>query len=837
MVGMSCLKFHHAIFLSLVSSALCFGQAPVRSSATDSKPHHDSIVELRQATGMRALTNGIEIKSGAAAVRITALRDDILRIQVSRDGIFPADHSWAILPEMLVLKPQVTSVAGKNAGFKTALLQVVVDSSPLRISVLDKTGRVLSSDYAARPVTFYGEQFKAYKSLPTDERIFGLGDKSGGLDRRNRSFQMWNTDAYGWEESTDPLYKALPFFLSLSKDGTSYGTFLDNTYRSSFDFGVELRDELSFGSDGGDLDYYFIYGPTPKEVLMHLADLVGRSPLPPKWALGFQQARYSYETEARVREIADTFRKKQIPVDVIYLDIDYQIKNRPFTIDPAKFPTFNQMIVDLHKEGINIIAITDLHVASLPGGDYAPYNTGAAGDHFVHNPDGSIYVGKVWPGPSVFPDFTRESTRAWWGNLYKDFYVDRGIAGFWNDMNEPSVFEVPSGTLPLDVLHRIDEPGQPKRTTTHREIHNVFGMENSRATYEGLLRLKPEQRPFVLTRATYVGGQRYAATWTGDNAATWNQLRISTPQLLNLGLSGIPFVGDDIGGFRGSPSPDLLTRWFELGAFNPIYRDHTEKSTADQEPWVHGPQQEAIRKAYIETRYQLMPYIYSLAEEASRTGLPMMRPVFLEFPKESDQHLDKLQFNSEFMFGRSLLIAPQINEALDSYVVGLPTGVWYDYWSGIRITEGMSPKVQPRLEVLPVFVRAGSIIPQQQTSQSTAETPAGALELRVYPGQDCYGTLYLDDGLTFDYQHGSYLREMFSCEVGDGALRIRIAPHEGKFQPWWTQINLRVFGAAKAPQSVTVNGAAPGSLAQFESGVVSVLVGDPQAGSDIRIQY
>jgi alpha-glucosidase len=245
----------------------------------------------------------------------------------------------------------------------------------------------------------------------------------------------------------------------------------------------------------------------------------------------------------------------------------------------------------------------------------------------------------------------------------------------------------------------------------------------------------------------------------------------------------------------------------------------------------------AIRKRYIETRYQLMPYIYSLAEEAARTGLPLMRPVFLEFPKESDQHLDKLQFNSEFMFGRSLLIAPQMTETDDAYLVGLPYGPWYDYWSGVRINEGTSPKIHPKLEYLPVFVRAGSIIPQQQTIQSTAETPAGALELRVYPGPDCQGTLYLDDGLTFEYQHGNFLREMFSCEVSNGALRVRIAPHQGQFVPWWTQIQLHVFGAAKAPQSVTVNGAPSNAPVQSEAGAFSVMISDPGSGSDIRIQY
>lgn len=817
------------LLVAMFAAAFAFGQSRT--------PPQESIVQLRQVTGVQALPDGVEVRSGMAALRITALGDDLLRVRISRDGTFSADHSWAVLPEMLSHTVQVMPIAGANPGFKTGLLLVTVNSSLLQVVIRDKAGRILSADDQQRPVTFYGEQFKVYKSMAEDERFFGLGDKPGALDRRNRAFQMWNTDAYGWEESTDPLYKALPFFLSLAKDGTCYGVFLDSTFRTSFDFGTELRDAISFGADGGDLDYYFVYGPEPKQVLTRFAGLVGRAPLPPKWAFGFQQARYSYESEARVREIANTFRQKHIPVDVIYLDIDYQVHNRPFTINTEQFPTFDQMVYDLKKQGINIIAITDLHVAYLPNAGYVPYDTGAAGDHFVHKPDGRVYVGRVWPGPSVFPDFTRKATREWWGNLYKEFYVDCGIAGFWNDMNEPSIFDQPSGTMPLDTVHKIDEPGWPQRMATHREIHNVFGMENSRATYEGLLLLKPSQRPFVLTRATYVGGQRYAATWTGDNASTWNHLQISTPQLLNLGLSGMPFVGDDIGGFRGSPVPDLLTRWIELGAFNPIYRDHTEKGTADQEPWVHGPEQEAIRKHYIEVRYQLMPYIYSLAEEASRTGLPMMRPVFLEFPKQDDQHLDRLQFNSEFMLGRSLLVAPQINEATDSYSVGLPTGAWYDYWTGTRVEESSAVKVQPKLEVMPVFVRAGSIIPQQETVQSTAEIPTGPLEIRVYPGPDCQGTLYLDDGITFDYQRGAYLREMFSCQASSGGMRIRIAPHEGKFQPWWTQIQMRVFAGARVPRGVTINGVKTDVQLLSASGGFSLLVGDPPSGSDISIQY
>ena len=280
------------------------------------------------------------------------------------------------------------------------------------------------------------------------------------------------------------------------------------------------------------------------------------------------------------------------------------------------------MMAKLHAENFHVVAITDLHIANLPGQNYHPYDSGIAGDHFVKNHDGSVYTGGVWPGPSVFPDFTRQQTRAWWGTLYRDFRRD-GVDGFWNDMNEPSIFDTATHTMPENALHRIDEPGFAPRIATHAEIHDVYGMENSRATFDGLRNLDPNTRPFVLTRATYAGGQRYAATWTGDNSSTWNHLRLTTPMLENLGLSGFAFSGADVGGYAGTPTTDLLTKWFEVAAFQPIDRDHAEKGTGDQEPWVGGPEQEAIRRHFIEARYQLMPYLYTLAEEASRTGLPI----------------------------------------------------------------------------------------------------------------------------------------------------------------------------------------------------------------------
>src|SRR6202171_4981680 len=581
---------------------------------------------LGKVQRVEKLKDGVELTAGTAKVRITGYRDGVMRVRVAPKGVFPQDSSWAVIesPEALPTKLEDGNTELRlTAGNVTA----VVKKSPLLINFQDAGGNVLLADEPSLPMAWNGESVHVWKKMPLDENYYGLGDKAGPMNRRDRSFTMWNTDYFGWQESSDPLYKTIPFVIGLRK-GLAYGVFFDNTYRSSFDFGKESPDYFSFGSSGGELNYYFFAGPEPKRVIEEYTALVGRSPLPPLWTLGYQQSRYSYYPEARVREVARTLREKKIPADVLYLDIDYQQGNAPFTINREYFPHFQQMIADLRAQGFHTITITDLHIKKDPGHGYAPYDSGTKSDLFVKNSDGSVYVGKVWPGDSVFPEFTLTRAREWWGSLYKDF-VGMGVAGFWNDMNEPALFERADKTMPLDNVHRLDDG----TTLDHRAIHNVFGMENARATYEGLRKLQGDERPFVLTRAAYAGTQRYSATWTGDNSSTWNHLNMSTPMLMSMGLSGYPLVGDDIGGFAGSPPPDLLTRWLEVGVFNPIYRDHTGKGTGDQEPWVHGPEQEMIRRHYIDMLYQLLPYIYTGIEEMTRSGIPFMRPLFVEYPQ------------------------------------------------------------------------------------------------------------------------------------------------------------------------------------------------------------
>jgi alpha-glucosidase len=739
------------------------------------------------------LKDGVELTAGSAKVRITAFRDGVIRVRLAPQGSFPKDFSWAVIESP---DPPAINVEDGMAELRMAVgrVVVIVKKTPLLITFADSAGNVLLADEPSLPMAWDGTYVHAWMRMPSDENYFGLGDKPGPMNRRNHAYTMWNTDFFGWQESDDPLYKTIPFFIGLRK-GAAYGVFFDNTYRSSFDFGKESPDYFSFGAEGGELNYYFIAGPEPKKIVQEFTALVGRTPLPPLWSLGYQQSRYSYYPEVRAREVVQTLREKKIPADVIYFDIDYQQGNAPFTINREYFPNFAKMIADFRAQGMRTVLITDLHIKKDTGHGYAPYDSGIKQDAFVKNADGSVFVGKVWPGDSVFPDFTLSRAREWWGGLYKEF-VNMGVAGFWNDMNEPSVFETPTKTMPLDVAHRLDDG----TTLDHRAIHNVYGMENARATYEGLLKLRPDERPFVLTRAAYAGVERYAATWTGDNSATWNHIGMSVPQIMSLGLSGYSFVGADVGGFAGSPPIDLLTRWYELGVFYPIYRDHAAKGTADHEPWASGPEQEAIRKRYIELRYRLLPFIYTAMEETSRTGVPLMEPLFLEYPDAQGLYGE----DHEFLFGRDFLVAPVITERVDAEDIHLPPGDWYDFWTAEKHSSKEQISLHAVLAETPLYVRAGAIVPMQPVVQSTNEKPDGPLELRVYPGSDCHGTLYQDDGLTFAYQKGNFLRVNFTCQVSPGSLTITGRIEKNSWQPWWDSAQLKIYGASSEPKEARI---------------------------------
>lgn len=766
------MRFHFALLLAIA------GIFSFDAARADASPRRGAVAGAR----LVALADGVEV-TGAVRMRVTALTDTVLRVRIVKGAAFPEDASWAV-PH--AARGRHVAVARATDGFTTAALVVHLDPRTLRMTVTDRAGAVIVAD-GAEPIAFDGRQFTLRKAMPITEHYFGMGDKTGALDRRAGSFVNWNTDSYGFTSSTDPIYKSIPFFIGAGGAGGSYGIFLDNSWRSWFDFGHREDNVLAFGAVDGPIDYYVIAGPTTRDVVRRYTDLTGKAPLPPKWALGYQQSRWSYMSDAEVREIARRMRAEHVPIDVIWLDIDYQDRNRPFTVDAKTFPDLKKLASDLKMDGVRLVAITDLHVADAPGQGVRSFDTGQAGAHFLRKADGGTYVAPVWPGPAVFPDFTSARTREWWGTLYSGL-VEDGITGFWNDMNEPAIFETPTKTMPLTNLHRVESDDFAKRDATHAEIHNVYGMQNTRATYEGARALRPDDRAFVMTRASYAGGQRYAVTWTGDNSSTWDHLKLSVEQLLNLGLSGFSWSGADVGGFRGGASPELLTRWFEYATFMPIFRDHSQKDAPRAEPWVDGPEQLAIRRRYVEERYRLMPYLYGLAEENARTGDPVMRPVFYDYPEALGFSCDQ---SMSFTLGRDLLIAGSPNpESPRLFDICLPAGGWYDYWSGARV-EGARISEKPVLDRLPVFVRAGTILPRQPLTQSTAEVPNGPLSLDVYPGPDCAGALYFDDGLSF---HSESLRQAIRCTPTSDGITISFGARTGTFKPWWHEIVVTVHG-------------------------------------------
>jgi alpha-glucosidase len=736
------------------------------------------------AQALRALPTGVELGNATATLRVTALSDGIVRVRIARGGTFPEDASWAVPRDVRMKSVSVRATAD---GFATGAMAVHIDPATLGLTVTDPAGKAIVAD-APDALRFDGRGFTLRKALPIDQHIFALGDKTGPLDRRGSTFVDWNTDAFGFAPSSDPIYKSIPFYVGSDSDGRSYGLLLDNSWRSTFDFGHKDASAIEMSAPDGPIDYYVIAGPTVGDVVRRYADLTGRPPLTPLWALGYQQSRWGYSSDAEVRGIAQRLRSDKIPADIIWMDIDYQDRYRPFTVDRTKFPDLKKLNTDLNADGIRLVAITDLHIAYAPNQGYAPLEAGLAGNHFVRKADGSLYVAPVWPGPAVFPDFTRTASRDWWGNLYEDFIAD-GFAGFWNDMNEPAVFETPTKTMPLDNLHRVDSDDFAPRDASHSEIHNVYGMQNTRGTFEGMLRLRPGVRPFVMTRASYAGGQRYSATWTGDNSSTWDHLRLCVEQLQNLGLSGFTYSGCDVGGFVGGASPDLLTRWYEVAAFTPVFRNHSAHDAPRMEPWVDGPEHLAIRRRFIEERYRLMPYLYALAELNSRTGDPIMRPVFYDYPDSMKSDCDKAM---TFTLGASLMVAgaPKMESPLP-FSVCLPAGGWYDYWTGQPVTQ---PKLTltPKLAELPVFVRAGTILPRQPLVQSTMQAPNGPLELQVYPGENCRGELYFDDGVHIT---GPSLRQSLSCTATPNGVQLHFGARQGTWRPWWKSIAVTVHGA------------------------------------------
>ncbi|MBZ5561265.1 MAG: glycoside hydrolase family 31 protein [Acidobacteriia bacterium] len=777
--------------------------------------------------------------SRQATVVVTVLAPDLIRVRMVHVTSLPPDHSYAVVKTDWPSAPAEFSGDKETRIIRTPELEVRAQLSPFRLAFYDRKGNLISKDADTRGMSWDGPRIRCWKWMPEDEHYYGLGEKSTPLDKRGRSYVMWNQDPAGFDASSEPLYQSVPFFIGL-REGRAYGLFFDNTYRSSFDMGAEDRDLYSFGAEGGEMNYYFFAGPTPKQVVSRFTELVGRIPLPPRWSLGYIQSRYSYYPESKVRFIAQNFRERGIPCDAIFLDIDYMDGFRIFTWDKSRFPDPKKMMTELRRQGFRFIAIVDPYVKVDP--DFWVYQQGIANGYFLKKSDGTIFEGKGWPGASAFPDYASEKVREWWGSLFKE-QLEQGISGFLTDMNEPTVLAdrgLPK-TLDLNMMHAADYGPRP-----HAEIHNVYGMLETLATRDGMLRAHPNERPLIITRATYAGGQRYAAEWSGDNWGTWDHLRLSMPMLNNMGLSGFQFFGADIGGIFPVPSPELYARWLQSGVLTPFCWTHSV-GPGNLEPWAFGNQLEEINRNSIKLRYHLLPYIYTAFWEAAETGIPIMRPLLLEYPDDWAA-VDK---NDEYLFGDDLLVAPVTKDYDAGREVYLPRGIWYDYWTDRRYTGPANIAVAAPLERMPLFVRGGAIIPSQQDVEYTDEAPIDPLTFDVYPDGNSSREYYEDDGISFDYQHGVFLRQHLSATQEARGVSVEISAREGSYTPHKRSLVIKVHGEKLEPRQVTVAGkdlerqsslkalqaASEGWAYDEDAGVVWVRVPDRGTALKLKAQH
>ncbi|MGB2758584.1 glycoside hydrolase family 31 protein [Maribacter stanieri] len=743
-------------------------------------PNH--IVEFSQDSDKIYFTtdNGV-------VLQITILRGSIIRFRYATNYNFEPDFSYGIDPDATMGYSKLEVVENDTEYIiSTARLNILVDKKTLRTQISDLEGTIINEDelgfHWEENYEYGGNTVKLSKITQSGESFYGMGDKAMHSNLKGKRVENWVTDQFAFAKEQDPLYKAIPFYVGLNK-GKAYGIYFDNSFRTGFDFSQERRNITNFWADGGEMNYYFIFGPDMSKVVSSYSSLTGTPELPPMWALGFHQSKWSYYPESNVKEIASDFRKHRIPCDAIYLDIDYMDGFRCFTWDKNHFPDPKRMISELEEDGFKTVVMID------PGikvdRDYWIYNEALENDYFCKRGDGPLMHGKVWPGECNFPDFTNPAVREWWAELYKEFMSDLGVHAVWNDMNEPAVMEVPTKTAPLDTRHNYD--GHP---CTHRKAHNVYGMQMVRATYEGVKKYVYPKRPFVITRAAFAGTQRYSSTWTGDNVATWEHLWIANVQVQRMCLSGYSFVGSDIGGFAEQPDGELFARWVQLGIFHPFCRVHSSGDHGDQEPWSFGSEITDIVRKYVELRYQLLPYLYTMFYKYTKENIPMVQSLVFFDQEDSQTHFR----TDEFIFGEKILVCPIQEPNAQGRRMYIPRGDWYDFWTNEHVTGGKEKWVAAEIDMLPIFVKAGAIIPKYPVQQYVGEKKIEELVLEVYYKEGTEASeVYEDANNGYDYKKGRYSLSNYKLTGKENSLTIQLFK-DGTFDTEYEMVRLSFHG-------------------------------------------
>lgn len=757
-----------------------------------------------------APAGGLALRLDGGSAWVAIAPDGSIRLRAA-PGALPADADDGLgLPPFVAARAEPFPLDDGGVGLAFSGpdggARVEIDPAPFALRVRDRAGQVLASLSALA----FAPDGRARIALaaPVGQRFHGFGEKTGPFDQRGRVLRMRNRDHHV-REGIDPLYVSIPFFLSilpptpLGDESIATGVFLDAAAPSRFDVAASDRTQVRMETLCGGIDLTVFPGPRPADVLRRFSARVGRAPVPPRWALGHHQSRWSYRSEAEVRAVAREIRRRGIPTDVLHLDIDWMDGYRVFRFDPRRFPEPGRLLRDLAAQGFRVVTIVNPGVKVDPA--WEVFREGVARGFFCRERGGALPALRVWPGDAALPDFNRAEVRAWWGALHRPL-TDAGVAGIWNDMNEPAGWskDVRLGRLLLpwrrqDLSQTEQAPiaGGDARVP-HEHVRNVYGQQHARATREGLEALCPERRPFVLTRSGYAGVQRHAALWTGDTWSSFGQLRLSVRMLLQLSVSGVPFCGADIGGFAGVCTPELYARWIQIGALYPFARTHAMWLKPRQEPWRFGPRVEAIARAALLLRMRLLPYLYGLFHEAAASGAPVWRPLFYEFPDDPEA----ARIDDQVMIGPSLLAAPVLERGARRRDVYLPEGVWIDLSNDARFGGPRRIEVSAPLERLPLFARGGAVIPMQSAVLHVGETPSEPLVLAVFPGGDGTGALIEDDGET---RRGPTARTALRVrDRAGGRLRLELGAREGAFQIATRPVRIS-FHAAGWPRAVLLD--------------------------------
>ncbi|RFU84996.1 glycosyl hydrolase [Streptomyces triticagri] len=675
---------------------------------------------LPRRTGERARVpgpvTGVEPGPGGGVVRFARSQ---LQVTVTGGGaVFWGWDGAGVQPSYAVPgagpepDPRAVLEPDTKGGWRVVSERVtVVVSRHGAVEVCTPGGVVLRRDLPPRwwaPESGGEARWVQRSEVAADARFFGLGGRASGPRLRDGAYRLWNTDPGGsFGPEDDPLSLTMPVQLVVADAGTHL-VFHDNTWDGTVtlregDEGAGSGHDRPGGCEvrmsGGPLRCWVVVG-TPARVLGAWAALTGAPAVPPAWALGYQHARWGFGSAAEVRRVVAGYRERGLPLDAVHLDIDHFDGHRVFTVDRERFPDLPKLATELADDGVRLVSIVDPAVKADPGTDL--YASGRGVDAFVRDRRGKEVRGEVWPGESVFPDFTSPLVRGWWGQQYEE-RLAQGFEGFWHDMNEPVSFTAfGDPTLPRSARHAVEGRGGD-----HREAHNVYGLCMAQAGYEGLRKLRPDVRPFLFSRSGWAGLQRYGGTWSGDVATGWPGLRASLSLVLGLGLCGVPYSGPDVGGFDGSPSPELYVRWLQLASYLPLFRTHSALRAGRREPWEFGPAALEHARVVLDERHRLQPYLVTLAHLAQATGAPYVRPLWWSAPE--DRALRDCE--DAFLLGDALLVAPVLEGGTDRRAVRLPRGRWYDAVSG-AVHEGPGQVLlDAPLSRIPVLVRAGAVVP------------------------------------------------------------------------------------------------------------------------------